>query len=308
MLQQKNGNARRKAAGSVTIAIDGEVVNDLTPAEREIAMVFQSYALYPHMSVYDNMGFGLKMAKASRAEIDQKVRRGAEMLQLTPLLDRLPKQLSGGQRQRAAIGRAITRDPKLFLFDEPLSNLDAALRVATRIEIAGLKARMPGATMIYVTHDQVEAMTLASRIVVLQAGRIEQVGTPLELYHRPANRFVAGFIGSPAMNFVDFAQDGGLRTASGDVVLPANPAAVTLGVRPEDLALHISGPVLLRGKIALVENLGELVMAYIDAGASDPLIVKLAGSSAVSAGDVVALSADPSKLHLFDAAGIAIRD
>jgi alpha-glucoside transport system ATP-binding protein len=293
---------------SGTIAIDGEVVNDLTPAEREIAMVFQSYALYPHMSVYDNMAFGLKMARETKAEIDRKVRRAADMLQLTPLLERLPKQLSGGQRQRAAIGRAITRDPKLFLFDEPLSNLDAALRVATRIEIAGLKARMPDATMIYVTHDQVEAMTLATRIVVLNAGRVEQVGTPLELYHMPANKFVAGFIGSPAMNFVDVAKDdAGVRTASGQVVLPPRSGAVTLGVRPEDLALHSAGPVLLRGRVSIVENLGELVMAYVDLGGGEPLIVKLPGASAVKAGDEIALSADAARIHLFNAEGRALR-
>jgi alpha-glucoside transport system ATP-binding protein len=292
---------------SGTIAIDGEVVNDLTPAEREIAMVFQSYALYPHMTVYDNMAFGLKMARETKAEIDRKVRAAADMLQLTPLLDRLPKQLSGGQRQRAAIGRAITRDPKLFLFDEPLSNLDAALRVATRIEIAGLKARMQDATMIYVTHDQVEAMTLATRIVVLNAGRIEQVGTPLELYHTPANRFVAGFIGSPAMNFVDVASDvAGIRTASGEVVLPPRAGATILGVRPEDLSLHATGPVLLRGRVSIVENLGELVMAYVDVGATDPLIVKLPGAASVRAGDDIALSADPARLHLFDAVGRAV--
>jgi ABC-type sugar transport system ATPase subunit len=288
---------------SGTIAIDGEVVNDLTPAEREIAMVFQSYALYPHMTVYDNMAFGLKMARETKAEIDRKVRRAADMLQLTPLLERLPKQLSGGQRQRAAIGRAITRDPKLFLFDEPLSNLDAALRVATRIEIAGLKARMPDATMIYVTHDQVEAMTLATRIVVLNAGRIEQVGTPLELYHAPANRFVAGFIGSPAMNFVPVVAG---KTASGEVVVSANSEAVTLGVRPEDMLLA-EGAALLRGTVSIVENLGELVMAYVDIGGEEPLIVKLAGTSTVKAGDTIALSADPARLHLFDAEGRAIR-
>ena len=292
---------------SGTIAIDGEVVNDLTPAEREIAMVFQSYALYPHTTVYDNMAFGLKMARETKAEIDRKVRRAADMLQLAPLLDRLPKQLSGGQRQRAAIGRAITRDPKLFLFDEPLSNLDAALRVATRIEIAGLKARMRDATMIYVTHDQVEAMTLASRIVVLNAGRIEQVGTPLELYHTPANRFVAGFIGSPAMNFVDVVADGaGVKTASGDVVLPPRVGATSLGVRPEDLTLHNAWPVLLRGQVSIVENLGELVMAYVDLNATGPLIVKLPGNSQVKAGEQIALSADPARLHLFDAAGLRL--
>ena len=179
--------------------IGGERVNDLVPAKRGIAMVFQSYALYPHMNVYDNMAFGLELAKSSKAEIDAKVREAARMLQIEQLLDRKPRQLSGGQRQRVAIGRAIVRDPKVFLFDEPLSNLDAALRVQTRIEIAKLHTDTR-ATMIYVTHDQVEAMTLADRIVVLNAGRIEQVGTPLELYHRPANLFVAGFIGSPQMN------------------------------------------------------------------------------------------------------------
>jgi ABC-type sugar transport system ATPase subunit len=285
------------------IEIDGKDATALPPARRGLAMVFQSYALYPHMTVYENMAFGLKMARETKAEIDRKVRRAADMLQLTPLLERLPKQLSGGQRQRAAIGRAITRDPKLFLFDEPLSNLDAALRVATRIEIAGLKARMPDATMIYVTHDQVEAMTLATRIVVLNAGRIEQVGTPLELYHMPANRFVAGFIGSPAMNFVPIEAG---KTASGEVVVSANSEAVTLGVRPEDMVLA-EGAALLRGTVSIVENLGELVMAYVDIGGEEPLIVKLAGTSTVKASDTIALCADPARLHLFDAEGRAIR-
>ena len=195
----------RRARGDhrrATLKIDGEVVNDVPPSKRGIAMVFQSYALYPHMTVYDNMAFGLKIAKESKAEIDRRVRQAADILQLTNYLDRLPKALSGGQRQRVAIGRAIVRDPKVFLFDEPLSNLDAALRVATRIEIAKLKESMPNTTMIYVTHDQVEAMTLADRIVVLNAGQIEQVGTPMELYEHPGNLFVAGFIGSPAMNIL----------------------------------------------------------------------------------------------------------
>ncbi|RVI20624.1 ATP-binding cassette domain-containing protein, partial [Sinorhizobium meliloti] len=182
--------------------IDGERVNDVPPSKRGIAMVFQSYALYPHMTVYDNMAFGMRIARESKEEIDRRVRGAADMLQLTPYLDRLPKALSGGQRQRVAIGRAICRNPKVFLFDEPLSNLDAALRVATRIEIAKLSERMSDTTMIYVTHDQVEAMTLADRIVVLSAGHIEQVGAPLELYERPANLFVARFIGSPAMNVI----------------------------------------------------------------------------------------------------------
>ncbi len=185
-----------------TLEIDGVVVNDVPPAQRGIAMVFQSYALYPHMTVRDNMTFALKLAKKSPAEIDAAVKKAADILQLTPYLDRLPKALSGGQRQRVAIGRSIVRDPKVFLFDEPLSNLDAALRVATRIEIAQLKESMPNSTMIYVTHDQVEAMTLASRIVVLANKGIAQVGTPLDLYERPENEFVAQFIGSPAMNLI----------------------------------------------------------------------------------------------------------
>ena len=192
---------------------DGRIVNTETPSDRGIAMVFQSYALYPHMSVRENIGFGLKLAGQPRAAIDAAVEKVAVMLQLTSYLDRLPKQLSGGQRQRVAIGRAIVRNPSVFLFDEPLSNLDAALRVATRVEIAKLHARMPGTTMIYVTHDQVEAMTLADRIVVLNGGRIEQVGKPLELYEKPANLFVARFIGSPAMNVLPCAIDGEGRVA-----------------------------------------------------------------------------------------------
>ncbi|MGB7431299.1 MAG: ATP-binding cassette domain-containing protein, partial [Ahrensia sp.] len=185
-----------------TLEIDGQVVNQIPPSQRGIAMVFQSYALYPHMTVYDNMAFGMRLAKTPAAEIDARVKSAANILQLGDYLDRLPKALSGGQRQRVAIGRAICRDPKVFLFDEPLSNLDAALRVATRIEIAKLSESMPDTTMIYVTHDQVEAMTLADRIVVLRGGYVEQVGTPMELYHKPANLFVAQFIGSPAMNIL----------------------------------------------------------------------------------------------------------
>jgi len=185
-----------------TLEIDGQVVNDVPPSQRGIAMVFQSYALYPHMTVYENMAFSLRIAKTDAATIDQKVRAAADKLQLTNFLDRLPKALSGGQRQRVAIGRSIVRDPKVYLFDEPLSNLDAALRVATRIEIAQLKEQMPDSTMIYVTHDQVEAMTLASRIVVLAGGGIAQVGSPLDLYERPNSTFVAQFIGSPAMNLL----------------------------------------------------------------------------------------------------------
>jgi alpha-glucoside transport system ATP-binding protein len=300
---------------SGSISIDEMIVNDLPPALRGIAMVFQSYALYPHMTVYDNMAFGLKMARASKQEIKLRVRKAADLLQIVELLDRLPKELSGGQRQRVAIGRAITRDPRIFLFDEPLSNLDAALRVATRIEIAGLKERMPETTMIYVTHDQIEAMTLADRIVVLNAGRVEQVGTPMELYHNPANLFVAGFIGSPAMNFIDVRVETGeagatIHSKFGDAV-PINMSVpqtdsgtmAKVGVRPEDLVVQNSGAVLVRGRVAILENLGELALAYINIGTGDPLIVKLPGGTEVKHGETVGLHAPFDRLHLFDNEG-----
>jgi len=232
-------------------SIDGVRMNDVPPAQRGIAMVFQSYALYPHMTVRDNMAFALKIAKKTSAEISAAVDKAARILQLTPYLDRLPKALSGGQRQRVAIGRAIVRDPKVYLFDEPLSNLDAALRVATRLEIAQLKEAMPESTMVYVTHDQVEAMTLASRIVVLAGGGISQVGTPMELYERPENEFVAQFIGSPAMNLmpgevVETGDETLVRLAAGGIARAAIPTqaadmgmAVNLGVRPEDLVEQV---------------------------------------------------------------------
>ena len=296
-----------------TIAIDGEVVNDLPPAQRAIAMVFQSYALYPHMSVRDNMSFGLRMAKTPAAEVQRRVERAAAMLQLTPLLERLPRQLSGGQRQRVAIGRAITRNPKVFLFDEPLSNLDAALRVATRIEIARLKQSMPDTTMIYVTHDQVEAMTLADKIVVMHAGHVEQIGTPLELYHNPANRFVAGFIGSPAMNFLSVVEFVGdmLRTDSGDAVAapfaPHRREDVVIGVRPEDLVLAEGRPALLRGSVAIIENLGEVAIVYVDIGGDEPVVVKFSGSTSLRVGELVALTAPSDRLHLFGQDGTTMR-
>ena len=234
---------------SGVLEINGAEVNDIPPAQRGIAMVFQSYALYPHMTVRENMAFALKIAKKCKAEIDEAVTRAAKILQLEPFLDRLPKALSGGQRQRVAIGRSIVRDPKVYLFDEPLSNLDAALRVATRIEIARLKEAMPESTMIYVTHDQVEAMTLASRIVVLANKGIAQVGTPLELYETPQNEFVAQFIGSPAMNLFPgeitetgaqtkiALQNGGTAVCNVETPADAKGKAVNLGVRPEDLSL-----------------------------------------------------------------------
>ncbi|KQQ73733.1 MULTISPECIES: ABC transporter ATP-binding protein [unclassified Rhizobium] len=300
--------------------IDGQVVNDVPPSRRGIAMVFQSYALYPHMTVYDNMAFGMRIAKESKEEIDRRVRAAADILQLTPYLDRLPKALSGGQRQRVAIGRAICRDPKVFLFDEPLSNLDAALRVATRIEIARLKEQMPDTTMIYVTHDQVEAMTLADRIVVLSAGRIEQVGPPLELYERPKNLFVARFIGSPAMNImpVTVKETGAVTTVSlvdgKSVIVPistetgANGKSASFGVRPEDLTIATGEDYLFEGKVSIVEALGEVTLLYIEGlSAKEPIIAKLPGIIDVKRGDTMRFSADPQKLHLFDADGQTYR-
>ncbi|WP_445503880.1 ABC transporter ATP-binding protein [Microvirga sp. G4-2] len=298
------------------IFIGGQRVNDLAPAKRGIAMVFQSYALYPHMSVYDNMAFGLELAKSSRAQIDAKVREAARMLQIENLLDRKPRQLSGGQRQRVAIGRAIVRDPKVFLFDEPLSNLDAALRVQTRIEIAKLHTDTR-ATMIYVTHDQVEAMTLADRIVVLNAGRIEQVGTPLELYHRPANLFVAGFIGSPQMNFITCAvshvgSDGvqvQLPNAS-MITVPVSSdgvhvgETVTLGIRPDHVQISAQGT--FTGRIELVEELGENHLLYVDFGRDRHLTIREPGDARHEVGQEVSLLLAPEACHLFRESGEAL--
>jgi alpha-glucoside transport system ATP-binding protein len=282
-------------------------------------MVFQSYALYPHMTVRDNMSFALRLAKKSQAEIDAAVERAAKVLQLTPYLDRLPKALSGGQRQRVAIGRAIVRDPKVYLFDEPLSNLDAALRVATRIEIAQLKEAMPDRTMIYVTHDQVEAMTLASRIVVLAGGGISQVGTPLELYETPQNEFVAQFIGSPSMNLFDaeVTATGETTTVAlngGGTVRSAVPTRegdrglkVRVGVRPEDMAPTDAAECLYHGKVDYTEALGEVTLLYFHAeGGVPPVIAKLPGIHADLRGQNVRLTADPRKVHLF-ADGISLR-
>jgi alpha-glucoside transport system ATP-binding protein len=300
--------------------IDGRLVNEVPPSKRGIAMVFQSYALYPHMTVYENMAFGMRIARTPKAEIDRRVREAAAILQLEPYLARLPKALSGGQRQRVAIGRAIVRNPKVFLFDEPLSNLDAALRVATRIEIAKLHESMPTATMIYVTHDQVEAMTLADRIVVLNAGRIEQVGSPIELYEKPANLFVAKFIGSPAMNVlpVSIAAAGkqtGVSFADGQKVkLPISTdkelvgSGAMLGIRPEDLSVAQGAQQMLRGNVMLVESLGEVTLLYVDTGAgTEPVIAKLQGTHAFERGQKVGLSADPGKVHLFASNGLSLR-
>ena len=294
-----------------TLEIDGLVVNDVPPAQRGIAMVFQSYALYPHMTVRDNMAFALKLAKKTPDEIDAAVDKAAKILQLEPYLDRLPKALSGGQRQRVAIGRSIVRDPKVYLFDEPLSNLDAALRVATRIEIAQLKESMPDSTMIYVTHDQVEAMTLASRIVVLANKGIAQVGSPLELYERPENEFVAQFIGSPAMNLMPgevtgtgaqttVKLDGG-GTAVADVPTQDSDKGlkVNVGVRPEDFT-ETDGDFIYKGKVGITEALGEVTLLYFDPdGRAEPIIAKLPGIHADVRGKTVGLTAEPSRVQVF---------
>ncbi|MBY5829898.1 sn-glycerol-3-phosphate ABC transporter ATP-binding protein UgpC [Rhizobium ruizarguesonis] len=300
--------------------IDGHLVNDVPPSKRGIAMVFQSYALYPHMTVFDNMAFGMKIAGESRQEIDRRVRAAAESLQLTNYLDRLPKALSGGQRQRVAIGRAICRDPKVFLFDEPLSNLDAALRVATRIEIARLNEQMADTTMIYVTHDQVEAMTLADRIVVLSAGNIEQVGAPLDLYERPANLFVAKFIGSPAMNIIPATVAGtgsqttvtltGGMSVMLDVATDASEMGkqASFGVRPEDLRVADGADYLFEGEVSIVEALGEVTLLYIEGLVpGEPIVVKLPGIYDVKKGQRMRFAADRQKLHLFDATGHTYR-
>jgi multiple sugar transport system ATP-binding protein len=278
-------------ATSGEILIDGAKVNLTPPSKREIAMVFQSYALYPHLTVRDNMGLGLKQSGASADEVRQSVARAAAMLSLDPLLARRPAELSGGQRQRVAIGRAIVRTPKLFLFDEPLSNLDAALRVHTRIEIARLHRELT-ATMIYVTHDQVEAMTLADRIVVLNAGKVAQVGRPMELYNDPDNTFVAGFIGSPQMNFLK-ARALGLT-------------AETLGIRPEHLAIGRSGGEI-RGTISHVEHLGGETNVYIHTEPHGLLTVRLFGEHEFTVAEAVFLTPDPARRFLFDAKGDRLR-
>lgn len=299
---------------SGTLQIDDMVVNDVPPSQRGIAMVFQSYALYPHMTVRNNMRFALKLAKMPAAEIDQRVERAAKILQLDKLLDRLPKALSGGQRQRVAIGRSIVRDPKVYLFDEPLSNLDAALRVATRIEIAQLKASMPESTMIYVTHDQVEAMTLASRIVVLAGKGIAQVGTPLELYEKPENEFVAQFIGSPKMNLlqatiVETGEQTRLELPGGGTAVSSVPTlaedkgkTVNIGVRPEDFVeAEADAPFIYQGKVDYTEALGEVTILYFESEAgADPVIGKLAGIHADLRGGTARLTAAPGKVHIFD--------
>ncbi len=302
------------------IYIDGERVTTLAPARRGVAMVFQSYALYPHMTVFKNIAFGLEVAKFTKAEIDTRVRHAARVLQLENFLDRKPKELSGGQRQRVAIGRAIVRDPKVFLFDEPLSNLDASLRVKMRLELAKLHRDL-NATTIYVTHDQVEAMTLASNIIVLRDGRVEQVGSPMALYRAPANRFVASFIGSPSMNFVevellDVDPDRALvrlpsrQTLSVPVRADSAPlgARLTLGIRPEHVGDdQIEGPNVLRvdGDVFAVERLGGETFLYLHVGAADPLVVQAAGNTRARMGDRVPVFITGEDCHLFGPDDIA---
>ncbi|MGE7966086.1 ABC transporter ATP-binding protein [Pseudomonas sp. NPDC089918] len=298
------------------LLIDGRRVNDLEPRERGVGMVFQSYALYPHMSVYDNISFGLKLAKTDKTSLRERVLKTAQILQLDKLLQRKPKELSGGQRQRVAMGRAMAREPDILLFDEPLSNLDASLRVQMRNEIARLHDRL-GSTMIYVTHDQVEAMTLADKIVVLNGGRVEQVGSPRELYERPASRFVAGFLGSPRMNFLSARLQTPGETSLVDTLvwgitsLPfdsSNLAAGTplsLGIRPEHVSLKAAdgtaGVV-----VTAVEYLGSETYVHLETGQDEPLICRCEVSAGWQAGDRVELQLDIDNLHLFDADGAAL--
>lgn len=295
------------------LRIGGQPMNEVPPSKRGIAMVFQSYALYPHMTVAENMAFGLKLAGHSKAEVKEAVQRAAQILQIEPLLDRRPKALSGGQRQRVAIGRAIVRKPGVFLFDEPLSNLDAGLRVQMRVELARLHRDL-ATTMVYVTHDQVEAMTLANRIVVINQGRIEQVGTPLELYHRPANRFVAGFIGSPKMNFLPCVlvaatvtgatvrlADGTLLQALADAQGLAEGTPLTLGIRPERLHAEVAATeATARTEVIFAEHLGDTVFLYVKTpGGTGQLTVKAQPENPLRTGDFTHLRFPPKHCQLF---------
>ena len=284
------------------IKIAGERVDHQPPSERGIAMVFQSYALYPHKNVRGNLGFALRHAKVQKAEIDRRVAIAADILGLSELMDRKPRELSGGQRQRVAIGRAIVREPKVFLFDEPLSNLDAALRVHMRIEILKLHQRLKN-TMVYVTHDQVEAMTLADRIVVFRAGRVEQIGTPLELYRQPANIFVAGFIGSPAMNFLTARCNDGVVTLDGHHLCNTShpDGTVTVGVRPEHLTIDPTGSI--KGEVAVFEHLGGESFVHLTLANDQPLVAKLDGEHQFSPGQACTMGIAKDKCHIFDVDG-----
>lgn len=282
------------------ISIGDRVVNDVVPSKRGVAMVFQTYALYPHMNVFKNMAFGLRQAKMPEPEIEKRVNAAAEILQITDYLHRTPRALSGGQRQRVAIGRAIVREPEVFLFDEPLSNLDAALRVNTRLEIARLHKRL-GATMIYVTHDQVEAMTLADKIVVLRDGIIEQFGSPVELYERPDNMFVAGFIGSPKMNFFS---NSALVNSPSDVVSGAIDTDI-IGMRPEHLRQSSAGDAIVSAKLDLIENLGENVLAHCVVADGTEFIAKMETAPKEAIGETIHFNAPAERIHVFDGATTA---
>lgn len=279
-----------------SVAIGDTEVNEVAASKRGVAMVFQTYALYPHMTVYKNMSFGLKQAKTDPKEIDRRVRAAADILQITDYLDRSPRNLSGGQRQRVAIGRAIVRDPEVFLFDEPLSNLDAALRVQTRLEIARLHERLE-TTMIYVTHDQVEAMTLADKIVVLRDGRIEQVGSPIELYERPQNAFVAQFIGSPKMNFFSAAD---LTSNAMHSLGKELTGEMEVGFRPEHLTVTDQANSILEGTMELVENLGEYALVHLVTQTGVEFIAKIEKPPAVEKGSMVGFTIKPELVHYFD--------
>ena len=298
-----------EAISSGDIFIAGRIVNDFEPADRDIAMVFQNYALYPHMTVFNNMAYGLKIRGLPKDEIRRRVVDVAEILELGDLLDRPPRQLSGGQRQRVAMGRAIVREPSVFLFDEPLSNLDAKLRVQMRLEIKKLQSRL-GITSVYVTHDQVEAMTLGHRLMVLNDGYVEQLGTPIELYERPETVFVAGFIGSPSMNLIaaTISGDGhraelpgGSELALGDGFAPSSGRRVTLGLRPEHLRPADDGDAGLRFAVQLVEHLGADTLAHGVLGENgDDITLRLAGISRIAVGDSLALTIEPGNVHVFD--------
>jgi multiple sugar transport system ATP-binding protein len=302
-----------------SMEIGDEVVNHLPPAERGIAMVFQSYALYPHMTVYQNMAFGLKVAGKDKAAIKARITRAAATLKIEHLLERLPRELSGGQRQRVAIGRAIVREPRLFLFDEPLSNLDAALRVQTRLEIAKLHRQLD-ATIVYVTHDQVEAMTLGDKIVVMHEGQIQQAGTPLDLYQQPRNLFVAGFIGSPKMNLmagtVTEAGAGGVQVLlpGGESVRAAvdggglpTGSTVTLGLRAEHINESRAGSEVFSGEVSVVEHLGEANYIYVSRDRGEDVVIRGDGERHVEIGQSIVFSADSTAFHVFDEKGQALR-
>jgi sn-glycerol 3-phosphate transport system ATP-binding protein len=294
-----------EAITSGEIEIGDRVVNNLEPKDRDIAMVFQNYALYPHMSVFANMAYGLRIRGLAKAQIEERVKRAAEILELGPLLQRTPRQLSGGQRQRVAMGRAIVREPAVFLFDEPLSNLDAKLRVQMRFEIQKLHRRLK-TTSLYVTHDQVEAMTLAQRMIVMNAGRAEQIGTPMEVYQNPATVFVAGFIGSPAMNFIDGRSEDNGRIqldGSGALIVPKAPAAgkkLTIGIRPEHLTPSKPSEANLVGSVEVIEALGADTLLHV-AVAGRTIIARLPAGTPAEVGEPIALAADRDRIYMFDA-------